>query len=259
MSQGALTKGVGTQLADARGLIAEADQLVAFTGAGISTASGIPDFRSPGGLWSQFDPEDFHYDRFLADPKRFWTLRAKLTRALKLDEARPNAAHQAMGTAVQEGRLAAIITQNIDGLHQAGGAPDEKVIEVHGTTRHARCIKCGTRMPIAEALEQIDDGELPPYCKACMGVVKPDVVLFGEVLPFHALQRAQELAIACDVMLVVGSSLSVWPAAEVPHLVLEHGGQLVLVNDSATHVDDRAAFVLRGRVEEVVPDLLGGV
>lgn len=245
-------------LESARALVREAETLVAFTGAGVSTASGIPDFRSEGGLWDTFDPSDFRYARFLSDPAGFWELRAQLTRALKLDEVEPNPCHIAMAEAYAEQRLEAVITQNIDGLHQLAGVPDEDVVEVHGTTRHTRCIACGQREGIQDALERIDQGELPPTCHACGGAVKPDVILFGEAMPEKAFGRARALARAADVMLVAGSSLTVWPAAGLPEMTLEAGADVVIVNAEATPLDDRASAVLRGRVEELVPRLLGG-
>ncbi len=243
-------------LESARELVREAQTPVAFTGAGVSTASGIPDFRSEGGLWDTFDPSDFRYERFLSDPAGFWELRAQLTRALKLDEVEPNACHTAMAEAYADQRLAAVITQNIDGLHQLAGVPDEHVVEVHGTTRHTRCIECGQREEIQAALERIEQGELPPTCQACGGVVKPDVILFGEAMPEKAFSRAQALARAADVMLVAGSSLTVWPAAGLPESTLEAGGAVIIVNQEATPLDDRATAVLRGRVEQVIPAVL---
>lgn len=240
----------------ARQALDEADRIVAFTGAGVSTASGIPDFRGPGGLWTSFDPSEFDLERFEADPARFWTLRRELTRALRLDQAKPNPAHHAIAAAVAGERMAAVITQNIDGLHQAAGVPDERVFELHGTTRHARCMACAGRMPIEDAVAQVDAGTVPPRCPACRGVVKPDVVLFGELLPMDVFGAAEDHARRADVMLVAGSSLGVWPAAGLPHLTRECGGRLVIVNGAATPLDGDAV-VLRGRVEELVPALLG--
>lgn len=239
----------------ARALVQEASRVVAFTGAGVSTASGIPDFRGEGGLWETFDPADFRYERFLEDPEGFWRLRAKLTRALALDEASPNACHVALARAYEAGALEAVVTQNIDGLHQEAGVPGRDVVEVHGSTRRTRCISCGERAPIGEALDAVDAGDLPPACTGCGGVLKPDVVLFGEKLPSKAFERAQALSREAGALLVAGSSLSVYPAAGLPEVTLSSGGDVVVVNTEATGLDDRASVVLRGRVESVVPAL----
>jgi NAD-dependent deacetylase len=246
------------KIAQARSAIADADSVVAFTGAGVSTASGIPSFRGEGGIWTKFDPGDFRYERFLDDPEGFWELRAELTRELALDEAEPNACHTALAEAFEAGRLEAVVTQNIDGLHQQAGVPNDHVVEIHGSTRRTRCIDCSATAPIDAALARIDEGQLPPTCPACGGVVKPDVVLFGEQLPAEAFRRAERLAGEADVMLVAGSSLTVWPAAGLPERTLAAGGDLVVVNTEPTKADDRARAAIRGRVEAVVPRLVGG-
>lgn len=241
---------------EARELVRAAQRVVAFTGAGASTASGVPDFRSEGGLWDRFDPAEFRYERFLRDPEGFWELRAEMTRALELDAAEPNACHDALASAYRDGSLVAVVTQNIDGLHQQAGVLEEDVVEVHGSTRRARCVDCGDGSPIGEALESVEGGDLPPSCSACGGVLKPDVVLFGEPLPQQAFRRAQRLCSGADVTVVAGSSLTVWPAAGLPELTIEEGGEVVVVNGAETSLDDRASSVLRGRVEEIVPALL---
>lgn len=251
-----MTRADTAALETARDLLDAAGSIVAFTGAGVSTASGIPDFRGEDGLWTKFDPSEFRYERFLDDPSGFWELRAKLTRELALDEAEPNPCHTAMAEAYQDGRMPAVITQNIDGLHQAAGVANEDVVEVHGSTRRTRCVDCSATRPIDEALDAIDAGDLPPRCPACEGVVKPDVVLFGEQLPQGAFQRAQRLAREADAMLVAGSSLSVWPAAGLPQQTVEAGGALVIVNGDPTQLDRHADAVVHGRVEHVVPEIL---
>ncbi len=240
----------------ARALLDGAQRIVGFTGAGVSTASGIPDFRGPDGLWTTFDPEEFTYDRFQRDPAGFWEKRSKLTRALNLEETEPNPCHQAMARAVQEDRMGAIITQNIDGLHQAAGTPDEKVLEIHGSTRQARCVGCGDREPIGPVVERAEGGQLPPSCQACGDVLKPDVVLFGEILPQAVFQEAERRAEGADVMLVAGSSLRVYPAAGLPQRTLAGGGAVVIVNNDPTPLDGQAEVVIRGRVEDVVPRLI---
>ncbi len=241
----------------ASALLQEARTIVGFTGAGVSTASGIPDFRGSDGLWTRFDPEEFTYDRFQRDPAGFWEKRSKLTRALNLEETEPNPCHQAMARAVDADRMGAVITQNIDGLHQAAGVPDDKVLEIHGSTRQARCIGCGDWEPIETVVGRAEEGQLPPDCQRCGDVLKPDVVLFGEVLPQAVFQEAQRWADRADVMLVAGSSLQVYPAAGLPQRTLAAGGQVVIVNGDPTPLDPQAEVVVRGRVEQVVPELFG--
>lgn len=241
----------------ARQLLQDASVAVGFTGAGVSTASGIPDFRGPGGLWTRFDPEEFTYERFQRDPAGFWEKRSKLTRALNLDEVEPNPCHRAMAQAVEADRLGTVITQNIDGLHQAAGVPDDKVLEIHGSTRQARCVGCGDREPIDTVVDRAEDGQLPPNCQSCGDVLKPDVVLFGEVLPQTVFQEAQRWADRADVMLVAGSSLQVYPAAGLPQRTLAGGGKVVIVNGDRTPLDGQAHVVVRGRVEKAVPRILG--
>lgn len=234
--------------------IATADQVVALTGAGISTASGIPDFRSEGGIWDQYDPGEFHYSRFKADPAGFWELRSEMHEAVYGSDVRPNAAHEALATLEQRDALDAVITQNIDGLHAEAGS--ETVIELHGNAQRVACEGCGRRVSMAEAQTQIDDGNLPPHCDDCGGVLKPAVVLFGEPLPQAALQRAQEHARDADVFLAVGSSLSVQPAASLPVTAQQMGATLGIVNLEQTPLSSTADYDIRADVTEALPALV---
>ena len=210
---------------------------VAFTGAGISTESGIPDFRSPGtGLWHKYDPEIFTLRYFLEHPEEFYEV--ALERFLPILDAEPNPSHRLLAELERRGMIKAVITQNIDGLHQKAGS--ENVVELHGHLRSASCVTCGARVPMPELLRRVEAGSMPPRCHECGGLLKPDVVLFGERLPMEALQKAQALAVECDLMLVVGSSLVVYPAAEIPRIAHAHGAKVAIVNRDPTDLDHMA-------------------
>lgn len=242
------------EIARAAETLAEADHVAALTGAGVSTASGIPDFRSEGGLWDKYDPSEFHYSRFKADPAGFWELRAEMHEAVYGDDIEPNAAHEALATLESRDILDAVITQNIDGLHREAGS--ENVIEIHGNAERVACERCGRRAPMAEAQDAVDRGNLPPRCGSCDGILKPDVVLFGESLPQGELQRAQEHARDSDAFLAVGSSLAVQPAASLPRTAQQTGGKLLVVNLEETGASSSAAFDFRADVTELLPKLV---
>ena len=229
-----------------------AETAVALTGAGVSTASGIPSFRGDDGLWDRHDPADFHRRRLDADPAGFWADRLSLREAIYGDiKPEPNAAHEALATLESAGQLDAVLTQNIDGLHDAAGT--ERVIELHGTHRRVVCDDCGHRRNAEAVFERAaKDGDLPPRCD-CGGVYRPDVVLFGEPMPDVAMNESQRLARDSDVFLAVGSSLSVQPASLLPEIAAEAGSTLVVVNYEATPRDANAAHVLRADVTQVLP------
>ncbi|MFD1512631.1 SIR2 family NAD-dependent protein deacylase [Halomarina rubra] len=229
--------------------IRAADTVVAFTGAGVSTASGIPDFRGEGGLWNRYDMEDFHVRRFRADPAGFWTDRLDLAEELYAD-AGPNAAHDALARLERTGHLDAVVTQNVDGLHRAAGS--EEVVELHGNGSRVVCVDCGERSDAEAVRERVRGGERPPTCD-CGGLLKPDVVLFGEQLPEAAMLRARSLAREADVFLAVGSSLSVEPAAGLPRTAATRGGTLAIVNLDRTALSERAEYDLRADVTDVLP------
>jgi NAD-dependent deacetylase len=227
-------------------LIRSAGSVVALTGAGISVPSGIPDFRTPlTGLWAKVDPmEVAHISVWRRDPGRFWGFYGQ--RFAVLDGKRPNGAHLALAELERRGLLDAVITQNIDGLHAAAGTRD--VIEVHGSVATASCLSCGERYALAEVRERLyADFRGIPRC-GCGRPLKPDVVLFGELLPEAAMERAYALAGRADLLLCVGSSLEVWPVAELPQVTLDHGGAIGLVTIGPTPYDDRAAVKLSGDV-----------
>jgi NAD-dependent deacetylase len=226
-------------------LIREAGSVVALTGAGISVPSGIPDFRSPGtGLWANVDPmEVAHISVWRRDPARFWGFYGQ--RFAILDGKQPNGAHRALVELERRGALDAVITQNIDGLHAAAGSDP---IEVHGSVASASCLSCGASFPLHDTRERMDrDPEGVPRCD-CGQPLKPDVTLFGELLPEAEIQRAYELAARADLLLCVGSSLEVWPVAELPQVTLDTGGAIAIVTMGATPYDHRAAVRLSGDV-----------
>ncbi len=237
--------------------IATADSVVALTGAGISVPSGIPDFRTPGtGLWANVDPmEVAHIDAWRRDPERFWNFYGD--RFTSLREKAPNGAHAALVELERRGLLRAVVTQNIDTLHRRAGSGD--VVEVHGTIEHASCLVDGDQHDIDDVLERIheaDDGV--PRCDAGHPL-KPDVVLFGEMLPEAAIQRAYELAAGADVLLCVGSSLEVHPVAQLPGITQANGGAVALVTAGPTPYDRVAAHKLGGDVVEELEALLGAL
>jgi len=235
--------------------LAASDTAIVLTGAGVSTASGIPSFRGEDGLWDEFDEMAFHRRRLDADPVGFWADRVDLRKRIYGDGAdgasiEPNAAHDAIEALESRGLVDAVLTQNVDGLHQRAGS--ERVIELHGTHRHVACDECGRREPAAPVFEQAEEGDLPPRCD-CGGVLRPDVVLFGESLPDEAIEEANRLAHRADWFLAVGSSLTVHPAAGLPTRAARSGATLGIVNLEATEKDDTADVVCRADVATVLP------
>jgi NAD-dependent deacetylase len=229
-------------------LMRERQPCVVLTGAGISTESGIPDFRSAEGIWARYDPAEVaSIDAFRRDPARVWVFYA-----LRLDAlggAEPNDGHFALAVLERRGWISAVVTQNVDGLHQRAGS--EEVVEVHGSLREAECIHCGVRLPMADAL-----ASLPlPACPECGEVLKPGVVMFGELLPAHAIERAQQLAAEANLLLVVGSSLEVHPVAALPQETLASGGALALVTRGGTPWDSRAELALDAGAGETLSAL----
>jgi len=221
---------------------------VALTGAGISTESGIPDFRSAGGIWERYDPAEVgSIDAFRREPARVWEFYA--LRLDALNQAEPNEGHRALAELEEQGWIRAVITQNIDGLHQSAGS--REVVEVHGSLREAECIHCGVRVPLEDALASLP---LPP-CPECGEVLKPGVVMFGELLPAAAIERAQGLAAEAGVLLVVGSSLEVHPVAALPGETLAAGGALAIVNRGGSPWDTRADVLLDAAAGETLRGL----
>jgi NAD-dependent deacetylase len=247
------------QIEQARALVAGAQRVVVLTGAGISTDSGIADFRGPQGLWTK-DPEAeraSHIDVYRTEPevrRRAWATRAAATSAAP----EPNEGHRALVRFEATGRLRALLTQNVDGLHLAAGSDPDLVVEVHGTVREAACLGCGDRLPMATALERVRAGEADPACTACGGILKSATISFGQGLDPDVLQRADAAARASDLLLAVGTTLAVHPIAEVVPLARAHGAAVVILNGEPTAMDDLADVVVRGPISDVLPRLLGG-
>jgi len=242
-------------LEEAAGLLAAARRIVVFSGAGISTESGVPDFRSPGGLWTRYDPRQLGFRRYLADPgtrRLAWRLRCEL---FHLD-ARPNPAHLACVRLAEAGRLAGVVTQNIDGLHLDAGLPAELVCEVHGTGRQVVCLACGGRGPMAAAVARVEAGEDDPPCRRCGGILKAATVSFGQPIPSAVWAAAERMTVVCDAFVAVGSSLIVQPAARLPVQAKRLGASLLIVNREPTPLDDLADAVLNGEAGTLLPALV---
>lgn len=221
--------------------------MVVFTGAGISTESGIPDFRSPGGIWTRMQPIPFA--DFVSDPEaRRLTWQRRLEMEQTWGRVQPNDGHKAVAELVKRGRVAHVITQNIDGLHQLSGVPDDQLIELHGTTRRAACLDCGAPAPIAEILRHFEARGQAPDCAQCGGLIKTATVSFGQPMPELEMARAEAATLAADLMLVLGSSLAVYPAAGFPLLAKRSGARLVILNRDETPQDDIADLVLRAEI-----------
>lgn len=237
------------------GLLAGARSVVALTGAGISVPSGIPDFRSPGsGLWERVDPmEVAHIDAFRRDPVRFWSFYSE--RFATLGEKQPNAAHRALAALERAGRLDAVITQNIDLLHRKAGT--QELVEVHGSISSCSCLECGVSVAAEQARARMAaDPDRVPRCEGCGAPLKPDVVLFGELLPEQALRRAEALCAGAELLMCIGSSLEVYPVAGLPELTLAAGGSVAIITKGPTPFDELAGVRLGGDVVEELEGLL---
>lgn len=227
--------------------------VVVFTGAGVSEESGIPTYRGTGGFWTKYDPDKYaSVDYFEKDPSYYWSF-FRDTRGPLLHEAKPNPAHHAIAALERAGKVLTVITQNIDGLHQAAGS--QNVIEMHGSSRRFFCMGCKKEFSLQDA-ENALELSLPPRCSGCNGIIRPDVVFFGEMLPPGALERAFELVGQCSLLLVVGSSLIVYPASQVPVVALQFGAPLAIVNVEPTPMDSAAGWVFHEKAGKILPELL---
>jgi NAD-dependent deacetylase len=240
--------------------LARSRRMVALTGAGISTESGIPDFRGPNGVWTRDPKAEARADirHYVSDPgvrRAAW--RTRLDHPGRT--ARPNAGHLALAELEALGRLALLITQNIDGLHLAAGSSPERTVEIHGTMRDYVCLDCGARGPMSDALARVRAGEEDPACLECGGILKSATISFGQSLVAADLQRAEEAAARSDLFLAIGTSLMVYPVAWLPERALSNGARLVIINAQPTPMDDRAHAVLRGQIGQVLPDMVARV
>jgi NAD-dependent deacetylase len=245
------------ELDEIAGWLRDARSVVALTGAGMSTESGIPDFRGPQGLWTR-DPKaeklsNLHH--YMNDPEvRVASWQARLVHPAWTAE--PNAGHLALAELERRGRLDTLVTQNIDGLHQKAGSSPERVVEIHGTVREVVCMVCDERAPMERALERVRAGEADPPCRSCGGILKSATISFGQSLAPDDLRRAEKAARGCDLFLALGTTLTVYPVAYLPEMALEAGARLVIANAQPTPFDDQAVAVLRGNLGEVLPGLV---
>ena len=235
------------ELTELTARLTDAQRIVVFTGAGISTESGIPDFRSPQGIWSQFQPIQFQ--EFIAsEAKRREAWRRKFLIDRDMRAARPNRGHRAVQALVARGHCACVITQNIDGLHQMSGINEARIVELHGNGTYAKCLECGRRHDLAPIEEAFASEGRLPHCEGCGGLVKAATISFGQAMPEAAMQRAEQAILACDLLLVLGSSLVVYPAAAFPLRAKRNGARLVIINREATAQDEVADLVIHAEI-----------
>ena len=244
------------EIAELRRLIADARRVVVFTGAGISTESGIPDFRSPGGFWTRMRPIDFS-DFLASEEARRETWRRRFATDPTLRRAEPNRGHRAVAALVNRGKASAVITQNIDGLHQASGVPATRVIELHGNTTYAHCLECAQRYELEDVRIRFERSGDAPCCETCGGFIKTATVSFGQSMPPAAMIRAEEETLASDLFITIGSSLVVYPAAGFPELAARNGARLVILNREPTGLDPLADLVLHREIGETLGEAVG--
>jgi NAD-dependent deacetylase len=244
--------GLDTAIARLGEMIHEATNIVPFTGAGISTECGIPDFRSPGGLWTKHRPIPF--DEFLASQEaRNESWRRRFAMSEQFGDAQPGRGHRALASLYRAGKVPGVVTQNIDNLHQASGIAPQHVVELHGNTTYATCLDCASRYELSWVRARMDAGNgCAPDCPDCGGFIKTATVSFGQSMPEAAMQRAQELTLACDLFMAIGSSLVVWPAAGFPLMAKRNGARLVIINREATEFDELADLVVHDDIGTVL-------
>jgi NAD-dependent deacetylase len=237
-------------------LLAQSHRAVVFTGAGMSTESGIPDFRGPGGLWTRIKPIDFQeFIRSDAVRQQSWGQWFEHGKGLR--DANPNDGHLAVASLVNNGKVSAVITQNVDNLHQESGVTADQVIELHGNATYAKCLDCGRTMEM-DSIEQeySDTGRVGP-CSSCGGIVKSATISFGQMMPVEPMRRAEEETLACDLFIVLGSSLTVYPAASFPGLACDNGAKLIIVNQQATDMDPVADLVIHAGIGDTLEAVTG--
>ena len=237
-------------------LILASEKITVFTGAGISTESGLPDFRSPGGIWDRFNPEDFTYQKFIShdETRRLWW---QLIREGSLSaQIKPNPAHYAIAELDKMGKLDAVITQNIDNLHQTAGVPDDKVFELHGNLKRAVCLDCGQHYPFEKIAVLLNEGQHSPRCEGCSGILKPNIVFFGEMLPEAVFETATRRAERTDLLIIIGSTLVVYPAADIPMRACYSGVKLVIINLSPTPMDSKANVLIQAKAGKTMSGIM---
>lgn len=244
---------------EAGAALQDAEQILVFSGAGLSTESGIPDFRGPDGLWTKVDPDDFTIDRYRENSElriRGWKMHVDGELWGARSRAQPNEGHEAIVRLREAGRLAGVVTQNVDGLHHKSGLEDDFVAEMHGNVRGSHCMSCGSRWPTETVLEWVEAGDPDPRCPDCGGLVKSDTIMFGEMLPDEEVRKAGVFLAICDAVLVVGSTVSVWPAADIVQRAAQQGKPVVIINKGETDADHIAAVKIDAGIGEVLPDLV---
>jgi NAD-dependent deacetylase len=241
-------------------MIEEARKILVFAGAGLSTESGIPDFRSAGGIWEKYDPSEFYFQRFISDEgarEKYWIMSSEFYEVLKF--AVPNRAHLALKVLEDRGKLLSIVTQNIDHLHHKAGNSPEKIIEIHGTAISVSCLSCGKKYGRDEIQERLKSGVKIPYCDDCSGILKPDTISFGQAMPQDKMARAFRHAQECDLCIVLGSSLVVYPAASIPVQACQAGAKLIIINRDETPLDPQADLVIHESVTKALGDMVQGL
>jgi NAD-dependent deacetylase len=238
-------------------MILQSKKIVVFTGAGFSTESGVPDFRSPGGVWDRFDPGELNYPNFLRSEdvrEKYWRMHRMMWETIR--DAQPNAGHYAVSEIHKMGRLDCVITQNTDGLHQKAGVPEEMVLEIHGTMQWVDCLDCRKRYPRSRAHEKMLAGEKVPRCDSCKGILKPATIAFGQSMPERETHEATARSSSCDMFLAAGSSLVVYPAAQMPLLAKRSGARLVIINLTETPHDGYADVVISEKTGEALSRII---
>jgi NAD-dependent deacetylase len=238
-------------------LIRQSEKILVFTGAGLSTESGIPDFRSPGGIWDRYDPSDFYFQKIVSDEKareKYWKMSSEFYEVMK--DAVPNRAHFAIEQLERTGKLLAIVTQNVDRLHHKAGNSPDKIIEIHGTTFSVSCLSCKKAYDRDEIEERLRSGVKVPYCDDCSGILKPDTISFGQAMPEEKMAQSLAHARHCDLCIVLGSSLVVYPAASVPVQAIENGAPLMIINRDETPLDHQASLAIHDSVAKTLGQIM---
>jgi len=239
-------------------IIKAAQKILIFSGAGMSTESGIPDFRSPGGVWSKYDPSDFYFNKIIASEKareKYWEMSTEFYDTMK--DAVPNRAHLAIRAIEESGKLLAIVTQNIDNLHHKAGNSPERIIEIHGTAFSVSCLSCWKKYDRNDIQKRLNSGVKVPYCDDCAGILKPDTISFGQAMPEDKMADAIMYAHECDLCIVLGSSLVVYPAASVPVHAVQNGARLIIINRDETPLDAEADLVCHESLSKALGQMVG--
>ena len=238
-------------------MIMESKKVVVFTGAGFSTESGIPDFRSPGGVWDKFDPSELNYQNFMRSEEireKYWRMHKMMWETIR--DAQPNAGHYAVTELYNMGKLDCVITQNTDGLHQKAGTPEAMVLELHGTMQWVNCLDCGQRYPRSQVHDKMLAGEKVPRCDSCNGILKPATIAFGQAMPQQETRESEKRSGSCDLFLAAGSSLLVYPAAQMPLIAKNSGARLVIFNLTPTPHDHHADIVINEKTGEALSQVV---